>query len=179
MTQEWLSDVHEMQMLKLLWIAICRQMAIIKIEIEGPYFYGYLKSVFKAGELKYKNLVLFSHVCSLGEALQSGQHTSIGFIMNVNSNHWVSTVVDFIGCHILYGNSLGQAPENEPISIIQWWAQYHTGTQFTVTKLPIPLQQDSFSCGILVFGTLIHFSLPSQYPLMNVQLVDEERMKVF
>jgi hypothetical protein len=155
-----------MQMLGLLRIAVCQQMATIKIEIEGPYFYSYLKSAFEAGELKYKDSASFSRARGLGEVLQSGQHTSIGFIMNVNSNHWVATVVDFAEHRILYGDSLGQVPENEHISTIQWWAQYHSGTQFTVTELPIPLQQDLFSCGILAFGALTHFYLPAQYPLM-------------
>ena len=179
MTQEWLSDVHEMQMLKLLQIAVCRQMATTRIEIEGPYFYGYLKSAFEAGELTYKDSASFSRARGLGEALQSGQRTSIGFIMNVNSNHWVATVMDFAEHRILYGDSLGRVPENEHITTIQWWAQYHSSTQFTVTELPIPLQQDSFSCGILAFGALAHFYLPAQYPLMDAQLVDEERIKVF
>ncbi|KAG6380266.1 hypothetical protein JVT61DRAFT_8358 [Boletus reticuloceps] len=156
MTQEWLSDVHEMQMLELLQVTIRRQMATIEIEIKGPYFYGYLKSASEAGESRYKDSASFSPARGFGEALHSGQCTSISFITNVNGNHWVATVMDF-------------AEHLHPI--LQLTRAF--------AELPIPFQQDSFSCGILAFGALAHFYLPDQYPLMDPRLVDDERIKVF
>ena len=179
MTHEWLSDVHEMQMLKLLQIAICQQKASIEIEIEGPFFHGYLKSASEAGELRYKDSASFSRARGLGKALQSGQRTSVGFITNVNGNHWIATIIDFAEHRILYGDSLGREPNDKFVSPVQWWVQHHSGTQFSITELPTPLQQDSFSCGILAFSALTHFYLPDQYPLMDARLVDEERMKIF
>lgn len=179
MMQEWLSDVHGTQMLELLWSAVHWQKASVEVEIEGPYFYHYLKSALEAGESKYKDSASFIHARSLGRALRSGQHTSVGFITNVCGNHWVSTVVDFMAGRILYGDSLGGQPENEFISAIQWWIQYHTNTQFVISELMVPRQEDSFSCGILAFNVLAHFYLPKQYPLMDTMWIGEERLKNF
>jgi hypothetical protein len=179
MTQEWLSDVHETQMLELLQSALYQQKASVEVEIEGPYFHNYLKSTLEAGESKYKNSSSSSHACGLGDTLQLGQRTSVGFIANVHGNHWVATIVDFTAGCILYGDSLGGQPEDEFISTIQCWAQYHASTQLAVGKLPIPRQEDSFSCEILAFNALAHFYLPEQYPLVDTKQIGEEILKIF
>lgn len=132
MTQEWLSDVHEAQMLELLRNAIHQQKGTTEVEIQGPYFYSYLKSAAEAGEFRYRNTTSFTQARSLGEALQSGQRTSVGFITHVHQNHWVAAVIDFSEQCILYGDSLGGRPDIEFITVIQWWIQYHAGTQFAI-----------------------------------------------
>ncbi|KAH0831399.1 hypothetical protein J3R83DRAFT_14066 [Lanmaoa asiatica] len=158
---------------------VYRQKGTIEVEIEGPYFYTYLKSSFKAGELQYKDSASFTRARSLGEALQSGQRTSIGFISNIHNNHWIATVIDFSKQYIWYGDSLVGQPDKEFITVIQWWIQYHAGTHFATGGLAIPRQHDSFSCGILAFGALAHFYLPNEYPLIDVEWVDDERLKIF
>jgi hypothetical protein len=115
----------------------------------------------------------------LGKALQQGQRTSIGFIKNVHGSHWVAIVIDFSTKAILYGDSLAGQPDIEFTMVMQWWTQYHAGTQFTLSKLAIPLQKDSFSCGILAFNALAHFYMPDKYPLMDIQWVNDERLKIF
>ncbi|KIK80131.1 hypothetical protein PAXRUDRAFT_159494 [Paxillus rubicundulus Ve08.2h10] len=179
MTQEWLSDTHQMQMLELLCSAVHHHAISPTVKLEGPYFHTYIKSAFEAGEIYYKDLPSFSRARGLGEFLQAGQHTSISFITNINGNHWVATVVDFMNSHILYSDSLGGEPDKGFINVLQWWAQYHTGTDFAIQKLIIPTQCDSFSCGILAFNALAHFDLPDQYPLMDVQRVGNKCLKIF
>jgi hypothetical protein len=73
MTQEWLSDIHEIQMLELLRSTIHQRKGTIEVEIEGPYFYRYLKSAVEAGDSRYRDAASFARAHSLGEALQSGQ----------------------------------------------------------------------------------------------------------
>ncbi|KAG1855940.1 hypothetical protein F4604DRAFT_1932076 [Suillus subluteus] len=46
-TDEWLSDVHENQMLNLLWRRLQHQPQGQKIEIENIYFYGFLKKAYE------------------------------------------------------------------------------------------------------------------------------------
>ncbi|KAF8120184.1 hypothetical protein EV363DRAFT_1148160, partial [Boletus edulis] len=179
MTQEWLSDVHEAQMLELLRDAIHWQKGTLEVEIEGPYFHSYLKSIIEASESQYMNSASFTKARGLGEALQSGRRTSVGFITNIRQNHWVATVIDFSKHCILYGDSLGGQPDTEFITVVQGWTQYHTGTQFSIGELAIPRQQDSFSCGILAFSALAHFYLPDEHPLMDARCVDDERLKIF
>ncbi|KAH0834859.1 hypothetical protein J3R83DRAFT_10486 [Lanmaoa asiatica] len=179
MTQEWLSDTHEIQMVELLRSAVHRHMINPMVELEGPYFHTYIKSAFEAGGISYQNLPSFSRARGLGESLQAGQHTSVGFISNVDNNHWIATVIDFSNSRILYGDSLEGEPREEFVNVLQWWTRYHTSTDFVIQKLAIPTQCDSFSCGILAFNALAHFYLPDQYPLLDVQRVADECLRIF
>ncbi|KAG1866765.1 hypothetical protein F4604DRAFT_1501271, partial [Suillus subluteus] len=104
--------------------------------------------------------------------------SSVGFVTNINGNHWVATVIDFASSQILYGDSLGSCPDKAFINVLQWWSNHHTGHHFTVGSLEIVHQVDSFSCGLLSVNALAHFFLPSEYPLMDMKKVDDERLKI-
>ncbi|KAF9227640.1 hypothetical protein BS17DRAFT_694107 [Gyrodon lividus] len=84
-----------MQMVELLHSAVHHHAIGPMVELEGPYLHIYIKSAFKAGETSYKDSPSFSQAQGLGESLQMGQCTSIGFITNINGNHWVARVIEF------------------------------------------------------------------------------------
>lgn len=134
----------------------------IEVELEGPYFYSYLRLAFEAGEMQYWDSPSFRWMHCLGEALQQGWWTSTGFIKNVHRSHWVATVIDFSKKAILYGDSLLGQLDIESTMIMQWWTEYHAGTWFELSKLANCLQNDSFSYGILstllcIYQTSIHW----------------------
>ncbi|KAG2054945.1 hypothetical protein BDR06DRAFT_982202 [Suillus hirtellus] len=177
-THDWLVDMHENQILELLHTAIKHHLPDINVKIESIYFctrdnfHGYLKSGYegrKAGEYNQASQVL---------AANSRRQSSVGFVTNVNGNHWVATVIDFAESQILYGDSLGSHPNQAFTDVLQWWCNYHTGHHFTIGSLDIAKQVDLFSCGLLSVNALAHFFLPNEYLLINVKKVDDERLKV-
>lgn len=90
----------------------------------------------------------------------------------------MATVIDFASSQILYGDSLRSHSDKAFIDILQWWSNHHTGHHFTVGSLKIVHQVDLFSYGLLSVNALAHFFLPSEYPLMDMKKVDDERLKI-
>jgi hypothetical protein len=61
---------------------------------------------------------------------------------------------------------------------LDWWIHLHTNGQFDHRNLPITLQQDGYSCGILAWLALVTFLLRGKYLLVDASQVAEERLKV-
>ncbi|KAG2748080.1 hypothetical protein P692DRAFT_20735450 [Suillus brevipes Sb2] len=177
-TDDWLSDVHENQMLDLLRRRIQRQPQSQKIEIENIYFYGFLKKAYEvhsSGEYKGR---YFARACETGDAMASGIGSCIGFLVNINENHWVAVVIDFKSSTIFYGDSIYTKPPTGFLAVLHWWTHHHTGQHFEEKSLIITHQTDSFSCGLLSFNALAHHILPSEYPLITASQVRIGRLKV-
>ncbi|KAG1872305.1 hypothetical protein DFJ58DRAFT_652248 [Suillus subalutaceus] len=170
-TDEWLSDIQENQMLDLLQRRLQHEPGGQQIKVESVYFYILLKRGYDARH--------FTCIWETRHALSSGLGPScIGFLVNVNRNHWVAVIVNFNSRSILYGDSLNQEPPNDMLAILHWWMHHHTGHRFTTRSLEITYQKDAFSCGLLSFNALAHHFLPMEYPLIAVSNVRNGRLKI-
>ena len=115
-----------------------------------------------------------------------------------NSPHWVPVVVTIEPklC-IHFGDSLGGSIPPELHAAYTWWLGIHEDNflpdpfvkrknarndndLLEVKSLPITIQHDSHSCGVLAQDALKHFVYPSQ-PLLDANVMDivHERLKMF
>ncbi|KAG2055888.1 hypothetical protein BDR06DRAFT_981631 [Suillus hirtellus] len=177
-TDHWLSDVHENQMLDLLRRRVQHQPQSQKIEIENIYFYGFLKKAYETHNSGEYEGHYFACACETGDAMASGLGSCIGFLVNINENHWVAIIIDFESSTIFYGDSIYTKPPTGFLAVLHWWTHHHTGQHFEKKSLIITHQKDSFSCGLLSFNALAHHVLPSEYPLITASQVRIGRLKV-
>lgn len=120
----------------------------------------------------------FQWLHATGEVLTEVTWHQQGLIVNVNKTHWVAVVLDFQNHLILYGDSLQPTPDKEVVAMMTWWTHHHTGHAFSLKDLPISFQQDSYSCGLLAWNTLVVYFLPGKYLLIDPATIDDERLKV-
>jgi hypothetical protein len=95
-SNQWLSDVYENQMLKLLRRKVWLQLGCQEIKIENTYFYSFLEKGYqccKSGE--YEDSHYFARARGIGHELAAGLGSQVGFLVNMNHNHWVTVVLDF------------------------------------------------------------------------------------
>ncbi|KAH7908916.1 hypothetical protein BJ138DRAFT_990150, partial [Hygrophoropsis aurantiaca] len=178
-TRGWLGTTHEDQMLDLLRRDLHRGSTSHKTVIENLAFSKFLQEGYaRRNSGEYEASRYFRVARGLGQALASQTRDILGYLMNLNDNHWVVVVLNFRDSTILYGDSLGDPIPANLASILDWWTNTHTGLTFVHKTLPITHQQDSFSCGLLSFNALAHYILPDQYPLINPVEVDNERLKI-
>jgi len=77
-----------------------------------------------------------------------------------------------------YGDSFGEELPAEIMCAVEWWTHHHMGCDFTCAKLPIPMQDDRFSCGLLAYYALAHWANPEKYPLIDAEQVDDTRLEI-
>ncbi|KAH9932479.1 uncharacterized protein B0H18DRAFT_871225 [Fomitopsis serialis] len=180
MTNEWLSDSHEDQMLTLLRQDITLSSSHTLYEVENAYFGSLLRSAYASREHgEYEESRHFARVRGVGQALAEGRRSAVAFILNVNRNHWVAVIVDFCTSEILWGDPLGHPPSAADIEALDWWTALHSGYTFAHRTLMVTRQTDDFSCGLLAFGALAHYCLPEKYPLVAASEVADERLRMF
>ncbi|KAG1737088.1 uncharacterized protein EDB91DRAFT_1055161 [Suillus paluster] len=178
-SNQWLSDVHENQMLELLRRKVRLQPGGQEIKIENTYFYGFLENGYKCRESgEYEDSRYFARARGIGHELAAGLGSQVGFLVNTNHNHWVAVVLDFKSHIILIGDSLNPEPYRELRTVLQWWTSHHSGHQFTEHTLNITRQQDLVSCGLLSFNALAHHFLPTTYSLTSASQVQNGRLQV-
>lgn len=110
--------------------------------------------------------------------MATGIRDQLAFLVNVNHNHWVAIVLDFPKAVIWYGDSLGGKFNQNIMQVLDWWTHLHSGKTFIHKKLPITLQDDNHSCGLLAWNALATFLLHGKYMLMNASDVADERLAV-
>ena len=113
-----------------------------------------------------------------GQAFGTGAGEQLAFVGLVGGNHWVAVVIDFKEGTVYYGDSLGERISSALREILDWWIHLHTNGQFNHNNLPITLQQDGYSCGLLAWLSLVTFLLRGKYPLVDASKVAEEHLKV-
>jgi hypothetical protein len=178
-THEWLTDVHENQMLDLLRRDLALDLTGGMIEIANLAFMVFIERGYKARESgEYAESNYFAHARGLGEALSCGVRKSVKLMKNLGNTHWVALDLDFKDSCILYGDSFGEEPPKDLMSAVKWWTHHHTGRHFSEGKLTITGQRDSFSCGLLAHNALAHSADPEKYPLIDAAAVDDARLKV-
>lgn len=153
--------------------------ATIGVEVENLAFMTFIERGYEAKDTDaYENSNYFARARGLGEALSSGERTSVMLMKNLSGTHWVSMVLDFANSRILYGDSFGDKVPAKLIAAVEWWTQHHTGRKFTQGALSITFQKDTYSCGILSFNALAHHADQERYPLVKSDRAREARLEI-
>jgi hypothetical protein len=84
-----------------------------------------------------------------------------------NSQHWVPLIIHAGGNEFHYGDSFGSPMPPRLQDALTWWiSQHRTSFQLpTIIPLPITIQTDGHSCGMLTINSLRHFIDPFRFPL--------------
>jgi hypothetical protein len=100
---------------------------------------------------------------------------------NINSNHWISYIlqIDSMQINFLYGDSFGSEPPSDVAAAFKWWITTHVKYQYLHSKLTISPQTDSHSCGVLSPNAVAHFVLPENVELVTEKDADEARITLF
>lgn len=99
---------------------------------------------------------------SLDEAITSREVDELHIPVNVNNNHWTLLTVDMGSYTYSYSDSLAPSAKAPPhvITTLGWWLtalrpDFMGQTLKSVTaEYTMPVQSDSFSCGVVVLATL-------------------------
>ena len=117
-------------------------------EVLSTYFLPKISQGFDNKD-NYSNNNAFHYHRHIGDDLATGISDQIAFLVNLDWNHWELIIIDFRTQVILYGDSLGYAMSASMHNVLTWWTQLHSSANFTIKKLPIIIQDNSFSCGLL------------------------------
>lgn len=175
-TTQWLGSTHIQQMLELLRGFLETNSGLVVLDAWFPHI---LRKFYRGCDSDAYTTSKGAHALrSLGEELAQGQVSKAGGIANINDVHWVTFIVDFKECTILYGDSLSGPINAELSSMLSWWIQKHAQQTFKVARLSITLQSDDFSCGIMAYNALAHAFLPRDHPLLKPRHAVLERLIV-
>jgi hypothetical protein len=178
-TRQWLTTIHENQILYLLSRDLAHDPATRKLHIEDLQFWNYIKQSYShRNSNMYAKNKYFAYARGVGESLSSGARNSLLTVTNVCDNHWVAWELDFRDSCIRYGDSFQRRAPEEMMKEAEWWTYFHTGRHFTRGSLKITHQQDGYSCGLFAPNSIAHRANPERYPLIDQADVDNERLKV-
>ena len=152
-------------------------MSGMDLSTNDVFFFTQLISICeKSQDYKSKEWGWLHDFCNF---IASGKTKTIGGLYNLNRNHWISIVIDGSQDVILVGDSLHSNANALVIGAISWWTHRHTNRHFRTGTLPITMQMDTFSCGLLSFNSLAHFYREESSPLIGARDVAIERIKIF
>ena len=171
---KWLKGDHANQMLDLL-CKILQRSQKSNIKVLSTYLLSKISQGFNDKD-KYSNDKTFHFYRHIGDDLAAGTSHQIVFLVNLDRNHWISVIVDFHKQEILYGDSLGHTISASTQNVLTWWTQFHSNANFTIKKLPITIQNNSFSCGLLAWNSLVAYLTGAK--LLSANEVAEGRLKV-
>ena len=180
-THQWLTNVHEHQMLNFLQCKLKFDHVANGVEVGNLWMMGFIQQAYKEQDLgTYNQSTYFKPAHHLGQALASRDRKQLKLLKNLELLHWVTFDINFETNSILYGDSFREKVPEDVICAVEWWPQYHSGHKFERGILPITCQMDGYSCGLLTFNTLAHSSNPQRYPLLDggVAAVDDPQLEV-
>ena len=179
LTTDWLSDLHESQLLDLLRQEIHQKgKDDLEVVVGDVFFISKLKEM-KNQPSNYASSPQYAWLRKKGQEFGDGTFNTFVVISNIRGNHWISVVIDFEASHIYYGDSLGIIIDEELEDALTWWIHYHTGRNFTVENLLITRQQDAHSCGVLAWNAIMVHLFPETHQLFNPQSIVYKRLKIF
>ncbi|KAF9555304.1 cysteine proteinase, partial [Agrocybe pediades] len=173
-SKRWLRDEQANQMLDLLRRKL--QWKREETEVLSTWAFEKMKEGYHSQE-RYKTENSFRMLRIAGDELGGGKICTVGFLVNVNKNHWVAVVINGKEKKLYYGDSLRNPIARSTKDVLTWWTKYHTGTEFTCCSLPITIQEDSFSCGIFALNALTAYVLDGE-ELLLAKDVTVERLRI-
>ena len=153
LTDEWLTDDHELIMLDILKQDLAAADCADNVFIKNTAFLTLL-TVASQNQHEYNSSQAYEWIRNRGRDLASGQKRYLATIVNQDNIHWTALLLDFETGAILFGDSYGKSMPPDLQLVLEWWIHYHTGRQFTYKNLTITRQTDHFSCGMLAWYAL-------------------------
>jgi Ulp1 protease family, C-terminal catalytic domain len=180
LTDDWLMDENENQILHLLERELARSRRSDGIHISNTFLITRLLIVYQHRDRDehYATDKRNAWLRQLGQDLATGVLEKLVTIVNLDRNHWVSIVIDAPSSRILYGDSFGKPIKQEIEAVLTWWTNHHTATNFQIQDLPITCQKDGYSCGVFAWNAIAAHVLPETYLLVNSRAVADERLKM-
>jgi hypothetical protein len=176
-TTEWLNDEHITHMLDLLRCDVKQEGLSQRVEVESIWFLPKLKLGYGDQE-KYASHRSYRWIRGQGQALSTGAREQLVLIGNIGGNHWISLVMDFAQGTVFYGDSMGMKISDGLREVLDWWTHLHSGRFFDYCDLPITLQQDDYSCGVLAWHALVAFIFKEKHAMVDPSCVAQERLKI-
>ena len=150
-TADWLTDEHELVMLK----ALKEDLVVIgradESFIEDTAFITLLGNAYRDKNYSDKSC---EWLRKRGDALRNGEKRYLTTIVNLGGVHWAAIILDFDKKYLYYGDSFGTKILADHRRVLDWWTEHHTGVKFTLHTLPTAQQLDTFSCGIFAWDAL-------------------------
>jgi hypothetical protein len=165
-------------MLDLLRCDLIREGLSQRVDVGSVWFLLKLKEGYRNQE-EYTSHRSYQWIRGQGQALGTGARSQLALIGNIDGNHWISLVIDFVQGTVFYGDSLGKNINDSLREVLDWWTHLHTGRFFEYRKLPITHQQDGYSCGLLAWHALVAFFFKQKNSMVgNPSCVAQERLKI-
>jgi len=171
---QWMTGENANQLLDLLHNDLERR-GQERVKVASTYFYSKISLAFDEREGYGTNQTYRTHR-QIGEDLENGAINQLAFLANLDRNHWIAVIIDAQTRRIYFGDSLGLEISKAVWDVLDWWTGFHnSGEPFTLERLPITIQQDSFSCGVLAWNALSAFL--TDVDLIPITKVTEGRMR--
>jgi hypothetical protein len=159
LSDDWLSDEHMHQFTELLerrLLSDARHAG--ETSIMGPWFSTHLSQFDDSPNHPYLERI--------GQDLASGRRKRIVSMRIVSANHWIAFIIDSCTASIAVGDPFKKSHPSF-ISAASRWVERHMKHTYQQTVLPCTMQEDGFSCGVLVMNAIEHYLDPEHYPLVN------------
>lgn len=168
---EWLTNIHEAQLLELLRRDLQQTPQKEGTNIEDVFFVTLLCDAYE----NRGHYLLDWHwkwLWEKGDTYANGTWKEAATITITGGNHWVAIVLDFENASVRYGDSMGGKLTEDMKTAIEWWTFTHSSQKFMHQSLPIARQRDVHSCGLMAWNAL------AAYLCESVTLVDPSNMAV-
>jgi len=177
LTTEWLSDDHELLMLDLVKDDLA-QAGQEHTLVENTAFTLLLAAAYHDRQ-NYSTSKHYAWLRQKADLLSSGAKTILATISNKDNSHCVSIVVNSQTRQVLFADPLGNPVPQALRRNLDWWISYHNdGDIFNYTSLPISLQVDSYSCGVLAWDAVRCFLLEG-FTLVEAHAALDERLRIY
>ncbi|KAF8163940.1 hypothetical protein K438DRAFT_1618137, partial [Mycena galopus ATCC 62051] len=179
----WLSDTDENDMLERLRAKIVDDADLVgTIRVEAVELSNKLHTAFaKRDQEDYQQSPSTRWLRSLREDVfgRGERLITIAHLGDHNKmKHWVAIELHGGKRELRYADSLGSDIPRSLRDIYEWWTNKHTQIPLEFGSLPIAIQSDGHSCGMLALNAVEHAVFPN-FPLMNQADVVHERLIVF
>ncbi|KAJ7190360.1 hypothetical protein GGX14DRAFT_380144, partial [Mycena pura] len=137
-----------------------------------------LVSIYNVDGLGYETSPRHHDLRELGEAFAGGFAKLLATVANVDEDHWVAIVVDFVSRKTSYWDSAKRPICTKIRAAYDWWFHQHHGTEFEWKALPSVLQLDGHNCGLVATNRIAHYIDPHKYPLLDPKACSDERLRI-
>ena len=126
----------------------------------------------------------WENLMNIENQIIQGEVDSVCGIINLNKNHWVSVIIDFQQCQILYGDSFHQPMPTRQRDACERWVKHlikrsrHLAGEVTVGVLATGVQKDGISCGLFALNSIAHHHLGHPILPTDSAVLNNYRMEI-